>query len=498
MTISEQHRSSRQPQRVKHIRAPQAAPSIALVRFLWHALFPDLSSAHGANTTTAHNRTIVFLYDHLNLPITTIAGLTSEQAAKYRHMFRIDRPVRCAARFCVLRVSSQDILPCVSLSQHIIPPDHDFAEYEIAKGLRRALLKKKSNHDFVLTDSLEKAELVIVALWEFGLCSTTAYRNVSKWEHLKGILAESTCEALGTFYRWLVASPRFRRHKGRDFVFLMDKVWFKRSLVPKEIITNSMLIGVEERRSQQARGASEAILVPYYLQASKWENQPGLRKDVLLAWVGTLSVDNHCDICSDLSPQLLRRRVLESFDCDSVHADCVVVTLAHKKRNDHSYLDKTVDMPKILKSSRFCPVPRGDSAATRRFYCAIFALCVPVLVSDHFPLAFQHSVNYDDFVIRLFETDMIQGKHDHLASFLLANYSNETLSRMQEAMLKAREQFSFNQRSGHAFRNLLRELQVRFERRRRCMFRPCTLNDLERGNHTISAGVSSPRRLLPR
>lgn len=278
----------------------------------------------------------------------------------------------------------------------------------------------------------------------------------------------------------------------------MDKVWFKRKLVPKEIITNSMLIGVEERRSEEARGASEAILVPYYLHAAKWQNQPGLPKDVLLAWVGTLSVENHCDICPDLSPQLLRRRVLESLDCDSVNADCIVVTLDRKKRNDHSYLDRTADMPKILKSARFCPVPRGDSAATRRFYCAILALCVPVLISDKFPLAFQHSVRYDDFVIRLFEADVIQGKHDHLASFLLANYSNESLSRMQEAMFKAREQFFFNQRSGHAFSNLLKELHVRFERRQRCMFRPCDLDALGGGNHTVYEGVSRPRPPLPR
>lgn len=110
MTTSKQYRSSTQHQRVKHIRAPQPSPSLNLVRFFWHALFPfhDLCSAHGANTTTAPNRTIVFLYDHLNLPISTIAGLTQEQAAKYRHMFRIDRPVR----YCTcLRQTTSPYLP---------------------------------------------------------------------------------------------------------------------------------------------------------------------------------------------------------------------------------------------------------------------------------------------------------------------------------------------------------------------------------------------------
>ena len=53
-----------------------------------------------------------------------------------------------------------------------------------------------------------------------------------------------------------------------------------------------------------------------------------------------------------------------------------------------------------MAAAVFCPVPRGDSAATKRFYCAVASLCIPVVASDHFPFPFAETVDYASFVIR--------------------------------------------------------------------------------------------------
>lgn len=313
--------------------------------------------------------------------------------------------------------------------------------------------------------------MVVVALWEFGICATQSWHNMSKWEQLKGVLAKSTCHAVVAFYDWVSRTARFRMHRGRDYAFLMDKVWYKRDLVPAAILENSMLIGVEDRRDPRSVGDSEAVLVPYYLEPQRWALEelpvtPQTHKFLLVAWIGTLYVENHCDRCPlDVDPAALRRRTIESLDCEGAHVDCLVVSLERRRRNDHEYLEKATNMPHVLKSSSFCPVPRGDSAATRRFYSAIFALCVPVLISDHFPFPFHDMVNYDDFVVRLNERDVVSGKHQHLAAALTANFSAGKLLAMQQAMFQARDHFSFDHHHGKAIFNLLRDLYTRHRRR---------------------------------
>ena len=58
------------------------------------------------------------------------------------------------------------------------------------------------------------------------------------------------------------------------------------------------------------------------------------------------------------------------------------------------------DYAQLMGSSRFCLVPRGQSAWTRRAFESFFSGCVPVLLSDHVELPFESSIDYSKMTIK--------------------------------------------------------------------------------------------------
>lgn len=53
-----------------------------------------------------------------------------------------------------------------------------------------------------------------------------------------------------------------------------------------------------------------------------------------------------------------------------------------------------------MGSARFCLVPRGQSAWTRRAFESFFAGCVPVLLSDHVELPYEKYVDYSKMTVK--------------------------------------------------------------------------------------------------
>ena len=67
-------------------------------------------------------------------------------------------------------------------------------------------------------------------------------------------------------------------------------------------------------------------------------------------------------------------------------------------------------MRDMMLNSTFCIIPRGDTASSRRFYCAILTLCIPVVISDAFvfPLLEDPAVEglYREGVLHIREHDV--------------------------------------------------------------------------------------------
>lgn len=58
------------------------------------------------------------------------------------------------------------------------------------------------------------------------------------------------------------------------------------------------------------------------------------------------------------------------------------------------------EMHAAMGNSRFCFVPKGKSAWSLRFYEALFAGCVPVVLSDHWEFPFEDFLDVPSFVIK--------------------------------------------------------------------------------------------------
>ena len=58
------------------------------------------------------------------------------------------------------------------------------------------------------------------------------------------------------------------------------------------------------------------------------------------------------------------------------------------------------DYAQLMGSARFCLVPRGQSAWTRRAFESFFSGCVPVLLSDHVELPFESSIDYSKMTVK--------------------------------------------------------------------------------------------------
>lgn len=76
-------------------------------------------------------------------------------------------------------------------------------------------------------------------------------------------------------------------------------------------------------------------------------------------------------------------------------------------------------MHSLMGDARFCFVPRGRAAWSVRFFEALWAGCVPVLLSDHYELPFEALFDVTQFVIKWPVTRIDESLHHFLANIPL-------------------------------------------------------------------------------
>lgn len=65
-----------------------------------------------------------------------------------------------------------------------------------------------------------------------------------------------------------------------------------------------------------------------------------------------------------------------------------------------------LDTAARTRNATFCLVPAGYTASSRRFYEALAAGCIPVVISDHFPFPFSDVLDWSSAVIRHSQKDV--------------------------------------------------------------------------------------------
>jgi len=315
-------------------------------------------------------------------------------------------------------------------------------------------------------------------------------------------------KAVWALYRALQASPRWQRHQGRDFVMISAKLhpWIFAQKLPYgqleagatpenlnfgqasayQLALNAMFASIEERRIPEESGASVFIPLPYLVSKHKWwlRKPPENRRTFVQMDAGACETINHCEVCEAeglpssmdggktvIGPGGLRRQLFSqlhtlcrderkkcslmifdgTIEEESGKVSCEQVADRHRGFANHeaSLLAKTT-------RSNFCIVPRGDSAASRRFYNAILRLCIPVVISNAFPFPFPHKVDYSQFVIQVPEEQAFANTSavvDTLMSIPL-----DQLREMRKKMKHARKELIYE---GKAIANLLDALHHR-------------------------------------
>eukprot|EP00397_Hematodinium_sp_SG-2012_P044376 GEMP01049554.1.p1 GENE.GEMP01049554.1~~GEMP01049554.1.p1 ORF type:complete len:314 (+),score=24.59 GEMP01049554.1:672-1613(+) len=59
-----------------------------------------------------------------------------------------------------------------------------------------------------------------------------------------------------------------------------------------------------------------------------------------------------------------------------------------------------VEVHQKMGQTKFCLIPKGKSAWSLRLYEALFANCVPVVLSDYWELPFENFINFSSFIIK--------------------------------------------------------------------------------------------------
>jgi len=300
--------------------------------------------------------------------------------------------------------------------------------------LRHALEARSSEIEVV--DSPEDATLVVWNIWDVALCAASGHQGKT-WELSKGRLSQP-CDAHVALLAWLQSTPRWRRNHGRDHVLYVDSPYSWESYLayqpewkrmqsgqlhqdahPQEIqgITrNATMIGIEDRRAANHRGTSAFVAVPYFAQSSKYQ-APAQRSRSHLVGVAASTVLNNwsaCELCAQMQydPTELRVRMFNDLKTGCAAGECEAYDLTEligdSQRNNMSFYSSAgVNLDGVVHNAVFCPIPRGDSGCTKRFFAAILGGCIPVLVSDALVLPFASTVDYRKAMLRIPEAQFM-------------------------------------------------------------------------------------------
>ncbi|KAH6782874.1 Exostosin family protein [Perilla frutescens var. hirtella] len=105
----------------------------------------------------------------------------------------------------------------------------------------------------------------------------------------------------------------------------------------------------------------------------------------------------------------------------------------------YEYLPKNLDYYDYMLRSKFCLCPSGYEVASPRVVEAIYAECIPVIISDHYVLPFSDVLRWEAFSIQVSVSEIPRLK------LILTGVSDGELLRLREGLRAVRKHFVLNQ-----------------------------------------------------
>ncbi|KAF6153584.1 hypothetical protein GIB67_027451 [Kingdonia uniflora] len=132
-----------------------------------------------------------------------------------------------------------------------------------------------------------------------------------------------------------------------------------------------------------------------------------------------------------------------AFFAGRLHGHIRLLLLEQWKNKDedvqvYESLSEGVSYDKMLKKSKYCLCPSGYEAASPRVVEAIYAECVPMLISDHYVPPFSDILNWKSFSVQIHVKDIANIKR------ILRGISQTQYLRMHKRVKQVQKHFVVN------------------------------------------------------
>ncbi|KAK8346028.1 hypothetical protein V6Z11_A07G189900 [Gossypium hirsutum] len=147
------------------------------------------------------------------------------------------------------------------------------------------------------------------------------------------------------------------------------------------------------------------------------------------------------NLTAHLTPS--NRSILAFFAGNLYHGKIRALVFKHWKGKDNGIqiyekLPVGVSYSEMMKKSRFCLCPSGHEVASPRIVEAIYAECVPVIISQNYVLPFSDVLRWESFSIQIAVSEIANLKN------ILMGISEERYDRMVENVRKVQNHFLVN------------------------------------------------------
>lgn len=225
---------------------------------------------------------------------------------------------------------------------------------------------------------------------------------------------------------WLERQPYWRRHRGRDHVFICQDPNALYRVVDR--ISNAVFLVSDfgRLRGDQASLVKDVIL-PYSHRINPFQGDVSIEaRPALLFFMGNRYRKEGGKVRDTLF------QVLEN------EGDVII------KHGTQSRVSRRM-ATQGMHSSKFCLHPAGDTPSACRLFDALVSLCVPVIISDHIELPFEDVIDYSNISIFVDTSKAVQ---PGFLTSMLRRVSSERILEYQREIKRVKHYFEYEDPNG--------------------------------------------------